>query len=165
MSECAARSAAQDIHDEVASSYTRVKHLHAWGGQRCVELTLQDFLHAGIHKLDDLLRCVDDAMCAGLFDGKALKEPLIDGIEKVLFLCPAIERLGGSFNRNVEAIQRFLKVVAVKGAAGQRANHCFDLGGDHVAIDEVRVIEDRAKQALGQKVLYQHLINGCFKGS
>ena len=138
----------------------RVKYLHARRGKRGVEFALQDLLHAGAHEVHDFLGRVDDAVRVGLFDGKALEETLVDGIKEMLFLRPAVQRLGCSFNGHVEAIQRFFKVVAIEGAAGQGANDLFDFGGNDVAVGEIGVVEDGAEQALGQQVLYQHLIHG-----
>ena len=158
--ERAAGDAAQDVDDEVAGADAGVKYLHAGRRERGAKFALQDLFHAGTHEIHDLLRRVDDAVRIGLFDGEALEETFVDGVEEVLFLCPAVEIAGGVFDGDVEAVQRFEKFVAVEGAAGQGLDDLLDFGGDDVAIDEVGIVEDGAEEAFGEQVLHQHLIDG-----
>ena len=128
-------------------------------GQRTAELPLQDRGHAAHHEVDDRLRRVDDAVCVGDFDGEALEELLVDGVEKVLLVRKVADCGGGALDGGVEAVQFAEKLVAAEGMGGERVNDVFDLEGDHVAAGEGRPVEDGAKQPLGQQVLDQHLLD------
>ena len=66
----------------------------------------------------------------------------------------------GVFDRDVEAIKRFKKNLAIERAAGQRVDDLFDLGGDDVAAGELIVVEDLAEEPFGEQVLDQHLVHG-----
>src|SRR4051812_4557379 len=50
--------------------------------------------------------------------------------------------------------------IAVEALAGHRLHDLLDLGGDDVAADELRVVENLADQSLGEDVLDEHLIDG-----
>ena len=104
-------------------------------GERGAKFALQDLFHAGTHEIYDLLRGVDDAVGVGLFDGEALEEAFVDGVEEVLFLRPVIQVAGGVFDGDVETIQRFEELVAVEGAAGEGLDDLLDFGGDDVAAE------------------------------
>src|SRR5579872_1775565 len=99
-------------------------------------------------------------MRVGLFDGEALEETLVDGIEKMLFLGPVIQCAGRSLDGNIETVERAFKVVAIEGATGQGRDDILNFGGNDVAAREIRIVEDGAEKPFGQEVLHQHLIDG-----
>ena len=47
--------------------------------------------------------------------------------------------------------------------ACERVYHLLDLIGNHIASDEIRIIENRVKDLFGQQVLDQHLLNSRFR--
>jgi hypothetical protein len=66
-------------------------------------------------------------------------------------------------NRVVEGLEPLEKVVAIEGTAGQFSNDLFNFGGDHVALAELRVVEDPAEDAFGEQVLHQHALDRIFR--
>ena len=76
------------------------------------EFVFQHLFDGGAHEVDDLLRCVDDAVSVGDFDAVALEEALVNGVDKGL-LVGEIERVGGFFNGSVEFVQRTVKLARV----------------------------------------------------
>ena len=92
-------------------------------------------------------------------DRKALEELLVDGVEKVLLLRKVVDRRGRALDGKVEAVQAAQEIGAAEGLRRERVDHAFDLAGDHVAVGEVGVVEDGAKEALGEQVLDQHLFD------
>src|SRR6266496_1627756 len=147
------------INNKISRSNARIEDLHTRRGERGAELTLEDHIDAGTHELDDLLRRIDDTMRVGLPLGEALEETLVDGVEEVLFLRPVVQVLGGIFNGDIEAIQRFEEFMAIEGAARERLDDLFYLRSDDVTIGEILIIEDGSKKALSQQVLDQHFID------
>src|SRR2546421_4998849 len=115
-----------------------------------MKLTLQYLFHAGTHKFDYLLWRVNDTVGIGLFDREALEKAFVDGIKKVLFLCPAIQCFGSSFNGDIKAVKRFFKIVAVEGTAGESLNDFLDFGGNDIAVGEVRIVENSAEETGSQ---------------
>ena len=69
------------------------------------ELVAQEVVHGAHHEVDDGLGGVDDAVGVGHLDGKALEEPLIDGIEEALLLGVIVDGGGGGFDGVIEAVQ------------------------------------------------------------
>src|SRR5450755_1160945 len=154
-----ARDAMQQVDDKAAGARRRIEDLHAGLGDRRAELALQYLLHAGAHEIDDLLRRVDDAEGVGALDRVALEEALVDRVQEVLALRPALYALRGGLDGDVEAVERLEELVAVEGAAGERLDDALDLGGDDIAAHEVGVVEDGAEEALGQQVLDEHFVD------
>ncbi len=120
MGERTAGHALDEVDDEVSGAYTGVEYLHAGRRERRAKLALQHLVYAGTHEIHDLLRRVDNAMRIGLFDGEALEETLVDGVEEMLFLRPFVQTTGGVFDGNVETVKPFEKFAAIEGATGQR---------------------------------------------
>src|SRR5450755_2148126 len=152
-------NAVQQVDDKAAGARRRIEDLHAGLGDRRAELALQYLLYAGTHEIDDLLRRVDDAEGVGALDRVALEEALVDRVQEVLALRPALYALRGGLDGDVEAVERLEELVAIEGATGERLDHALDLGGDDVAAHEIGVVEDGAEEALGQQVLDEHFVD------
>jgi hypothetical protein len=75
-----------DAGDEVAGAGEGVEDVDPGVGEGFAELLLEDFFDAADHEVHDGLRGVDDAVGVGLFGVEALKELLIDSIQKLLLL-------------------------------------------------------------------------------
>ena len=113
-------------------------------------------------EINDFLRCVDNAIRIRSFYRIALKEALIDRIEEVLPLEPAINTFGCGFNGDIEAIKRLEKLMTVEGTAGECLDYFPDFNRDDVAIHEVGILKDGAEETLGQKMLHKHLVDNIF---
>ena len=105
---------ADEVDDKVAGAGGGVKDLDALIADGAAKFFLQDLFDAGTHKIDDLLRGVDDAVGVGLLDGKTLEEALIDGVEEALALGPGLDPSGGALDGDIEAVQRFEEFMAVE---------------------------------------------------
>ena len=116
-------------------------------------------LDAGDHEIDEGLRGIDDAVGVGDLDAKALEESLIDGVQELLLLVEIGDGGGGVFDGEVEGIE-LGEIVAAEGAGGEGLDDLLDLLGDDVALHEIGDVEDVAKDALGQEMLDEHLLDG-----
>src|SRR5947209_19449326 len=72
------RNTVQKVHDEAASANAGINNLNMWLRNRCTEFALQQLFHTGTHKIDDLLWCIDNAICIRSFYRIALEESFID---------------------------------------------------------------------------------------
>src|SRR6185437_5660449 len=115
------------------------------------------------HEVHDRLRGINDAVGVRLLGREALKEALVDGVEKALFL----RKIGGVLrvylNGVIKAVEVGEKGVAAEVLAGKGVNHLLNFSGDDVAARELRVIEDAAEDALREQVLDQHGLNRFFR--
>ena len=102
-------------------------------------------------------------MSVGFFGRVSLKEALVNGVEECLLLGESGGVLGVAFDGVIEGLKPFEKFVAIEGATGELGNDLFDFGGDHVALAEIRVVENFAKDAFGEQVLHEHALNGIFR--
>jgi hypothetical protein len=96
----------------------------------------------------------------GLLLVEGLEELLLYGVEEVLLLGVAGLSEGGFFDGLVEAVERLEKGVTGEVLVCDRLNDLFNLGGDDVALKEFIIVEDLAKDALGEEVLDEHLLDG-----
>ena len=128
--------------------------------ERFSELRCQDLLHAGDHEIDERLRRINDAVRVGHLHAKALKEPLINGVEERLFLVEIGDGGGGVFNRAVKMLEAFAEIVAAEDAGIERGDDLFNLLRDDVALHEIRHVENLAEDALGEDVLDDHFLDG-----
>ena len=72
--------------DEVSSADKRIDDVNSYIRQRASELGFEDMLNAFHHEIHNWLWRVDDTVRIGNIHREALKELLVDGIEKRLFL-------------------------------------------------------------------------------
>ena len=91
--------------------------MHILVAELSSELLAQNFFHAREHKIDDLLRGVDDAERVRAIDGETLEELLVNGVQKFLLFGKLRNGVGGVLNRFVKAIELFQERVTRKGAA------------------------------------------------
>lgn len=63
----------------------------------------------------------------------------------------------------VEGLEALEEFITVQGALGELGDDFFDFGGDYIAMGEVGIIENLAKDALGEQVLDQHALDGFFR--
>ena len=66
---------------------------------------------------------------------------------------------GSPFNRNVEWIQTFQKLIAIQGVLRQHINDFLNFAGDDVAAGEITILEDGGKNPLRKEMLNQHLLH------
>ena len=123
------------------------------------ELVLQHLLHTRTHEIHNLLWGVDNAERVCGLDRVALKEALVDGVQKVLLLAEILDGFGRGFDSQIKSVEGLEEFVPVKGFADQRVNNRFHLTRNHIAADKILAVEDRPNQPLGQKMLHQHFIN------
>ena len=105
------------------------------------------------------LRRVDNAERVCGLDRVALKEALVDGVQKVLLFAEVLDGFGRGLDSQIESVEGFEKFVPVKGFADQSVDNRFHLTRNHIAANEILTVEDRPNQPLGQQVLHQHFIN------
>ncbi len=60
----------------------------------------------------------------------------------------------------VQLLERFQELLAAECFGREGVDHFFDFGRDHVAADEVGVVEDRVEQPDREQVLDQHFVDG-----
>ena len=63
----------------------------------------------------------------------------------------------------IEAVEALEKTIPAESLRCERVYHIFDFVGDNIAAGEVGVVEHRAKDALGQQVLDEHLLDRGFR--
>ena len=149
-----------EVDDEIAGAGERVEDMDLAVGQSFIKLRLQDVLHAGDHEVDERLRRVNDAVRVGHLHAKALKEPLINGVEEGLLLVEIGDGGGGVFNRAVKMFEALAEIVATEGSGIERGDDLFNLQRDDVALHEIAHVENFAEDALGEDVLDDHLLDG-----
>ena len=88
-----------------------------------------------------------------------MEELLVDGIEEILFFCKMTEASTGFFDGLVIGIKSLEEIGLREARGGQGFDDAFDLCGDHVAVGELRIIEEPAHQPLGKQVLDEHLVD------
>jgi transposase len=92
--------AMKEIDDKTTSANTGVYYLHIRLRYRHTKLSLEHLFHAGAHKVDDLLRCIDNTIRIRSIDRVALEEAFVDGIKEVLSLQPTIDASSSLSERN-----------------------------------------------------------------
>ena len=60
--------------------------------------------------------------------------------------CEKLEYRGTPVRQVVQLLERFQELLAAECFAGEGVDHFFDFGRDHVAADEVGIVEDRVEQ-------------------
>ena len=154
------RDAVHQVHDEIARARAGIEDDDIGVAQLLAELGAENLGHAGAHEIHDGLRCVDDAVGVGGLPGIALEEALVDGVQEVLLLLEIGNRAGSPLDGDVERVEAFKVLGAAEALAHQRIDNALDFGGDGVAASELGKVEDGPDEALGEKVLDQHVIHG-----
>ena len=101
-------------------------------------------------------------MRVGDLDRVTLEKLLVNRVQEVLLVGKVGQVAGGALDGNVEGVQGAQVIVPAEALTNELIDDSLDLSGDDVSAREVGVAEDRAKQALGEQVLDEHLIHGRF---
>jgi hypothetical protein len=148
-----------DAGDEVSGADKGAEDVYALVGEGSFELLFQNVIDAADHEVDDRLRRVDDAVGVDFLGRESLKEALVDGIEERLLFAVVLFVIGGAFKSLVETVEFAEKLVAAEDSRGHGLDDLFDFTGDDVTVAELLGVEDTAEDALGEKVLNEHLLD------
>ena len=152
---------AHDLREKIPRADERIENVDIRRGEavRKAKFGAQQLIHRVDHELHDRLRRIDDAVRVGHFDRKALKETLIDRVEKALLFREVAQRGGRRLDGVIKAVKRLeiQRPPAVRLHKGE--DDLFDFVRDDVQVDEIGVVEHLREDALGQDVLNQHFFD------
>jgi hypothetical protein len=114
--------------------------------------------NAGNHEIHERLWGVNDAMRVGHLDAKALEE--LYRVEERLFLVKISDGGGSFFDCSVEMLQALAEIITTERTGIEGGNYRFDFVRDDVALDKIGHSENLPKNAFGEDVLDDHLLDG-----